>query len=108
MRSSIFDFWTGQATILYLISITILLIYAFFFETYAEIGWKSFGYYTVFMTIVLDLPALAAYSIGMIETPGISSLLLVVNRIIVLSSNGGNNIMAETIGFVGCKCDNFL
>ena len=91
----------GLTSLLFLSSILILIIYASLQQEYAEEGWKYFGWYSVLMTVILDVPALAAYSVGMIETPGISSLLLVVNRFLVLSSNGGNFMLAEFIGFVG-------
>ena len=38
----------------------------------------------------------------MVETPGIASVLLIINRALVLTANGGNFVEAETIGFVGC------
>ena len=72
-----------------------MVVYAALMDYYAALGWGKFGYYTFFLTLVLDLPALAAFGIGMVETPGTASLLLVANRVVVLSANGGNSMLVS-------------
>ena len=62
-------------TVLYLVSAVIMLGYAIIIARQAAPGWGGFGYYTGIMTLVLDIPALAAFRIGLVESPGISTML---------------------------------
>ncbi len=91
----------GMITVLYLSSASIMLGYSALLSHSATPGWEMFGFYASLMTLVLDIPALAAFSIGVVGSPGASAILLVANRCLILVANGGTVMAAETICFLG-------
>lgn len=90
----------SMVTLFHGVCIAILLSYATVIYFTACAGWETFGFYNALFAIFVDLPIIEAFRSHMITLPGPMCMLILLNRTLILLSNGGQFMVAEFSAFL--------